>query len=1002
MDSARYRISIRRTTGLVLVLGLAFALSAGAQENGSIRGVVFDRDFEQPIPGASVTLVETGQKVDGSEQGNYLLTDIAPGTYTLVVAKEGYVRYFKPGFEVRAGQQRDLDVYLSGEFVELEEFIVQDSLQLAGGSEAALLELRFDSPALLDSVGADLISRAGASDAGDALRLVAGASVADGKSAVIRGLPDRFVSTQLNQVRLPSSDDQKRVVRLDQFPSAVIESVQVSKTFTPDQQGDASGGGVNIKTKGIPSDPLFFRLKSQVGFNSQVTGRDDFLSYKGGGLRLLGEDGGGRDQQLENLGANWTGAAGVSETEAPIDHKWSLSAGGNHDLDRDLKIGGMVNAFYERDSSYDDSGVDNSLWVESPGAPLTPQASQGSVQDGDFRTSLLDITRASQSVQLGLLASVGIEAENHKLGATYFFSRTAEDEATLAEDTRAKEFFFPGFDPNDPTSPGHSDPDAAPYLRLETLEYTERSTASLQIRGDHRFEFASFDLGNAFKFKAPELDWTLAFSSAELDQPDKRQFGAAWFPGREPFPGLVIAAQHRSFKPAANFNLGNLQRIYKTIEEESDQISVNLRLPFEQWSGLDGYLKFGLFRDKVDRSFDQDSFSNFGDASAAFDGDFDQFWSAVFPSENHPITESLLDVDYEGLQKISAQYLMLDLPLLPELKVVGGVRFESTKLGIVNDPEADATWFPAGSLAQTRLNPGDADVNFEQEDLLPYIGLEWRPIDDFIVRAAYNETVARQTFREITPILQQEFSGGDIFIGNPELQMASVTNYDLRLDWTPYSGGLLSASFFHKDLENPIEFVQRIASAFNFTTPVNYPEGQLTGFEFEVRQDLGHFHDMFEGLSIGANATLIDAEVTLPDDEVAAFNSPSVLVPTTRRDMTNTPESLLNLYLTYDLAKFGTQLGLFYTAQGDTLVAGAGVADGNFVPSIYQTGFGTLNFSFSQKLGEHFKLEFKAKNLTNPKLRRVYRAAVAGGDTTETSTRRGVDLSLSLGAEFRF
>jgi len=112
------------------------------------------------------------------------------------------------------------------------------------------------------------------------LTLVSGASIQDGKFAVIRGLPDRYVSSQMNGVRLPSADEDKRAVELDQFPSAVIESLQVSKTFTPDQQGDASGGAVNVRLKGIP-DENSLTFKHQYSYNTQVTGRHDFLTYKG-------------------------------------------------------------------------------------------------------------------------------------------------------------------------------------------------------------------------------------------------------------------------------------------------------------------------------------------------------------------------------------------------------------------------------------------------------------------------------------------------------------------------------------------------------------------------------------------------------------------------------------------------------------------------------------------------------------------------------------------------
>jgi len=367
-----------RTLGWLVLALLLPARAAGSAQGqaGSIRGVVYDKDFDAPLPAAQVLIVETGQKVETSDRGNYLLGEVPPGKYTLVFSKEGYVRQVRADVVVGAGQLSEVDVYLSGEFTEMDEFVVQDILQAGGGTEAALLQLRFESPALMDSISSDLMSRAGASDAAAALRLVSGASLQDGKSAVIRGLPDRYVSTQMNGVRLPTADEDKRAVELDQFPATVIESIQVSKTFTPDQQGDASGGAVNVVLKGIPEETAVF-FKGQLGYNSQVTGRDDFLTYEGGGVGAWGLDDGGRDIQFENLGRSWDGAVGVSEGDAPIDSKWSLGAGGKHVLDNGVKIGGSINLFYERDSSFFDNGLEDNWWVETPGEGMSPQTFQG-------------------------------------------------------------------------------------------------------------------------------------------------------------------------------------------------------------------------------------------------------------------------------------------------------------------------------------------------------------------------------------------------------------------------------------------------------------------------------------------------------------------------------------------------------------------------------------------------------------------------------------------------
>jgi hypothetical protein len=157
-----------------------------------------------------------------------------------------------------------------------------------------------------------------------------------------------------------------------------------------------------------------------------------------------------------------------------------------------------------------------------------------------------------------------------------------------------------------------------------------------------------------------------------------------------------------------------------------------------------------------------------------------------------------------------------------------------------------------------------------------------------------------------------------------------------------------------------------------------------------------------ENLSAGANATLIDSEVTLSQEEQDALSLPNIQAPQSHRKMTAAPEYLLNFYLTYEILPTGTQAALFYTHQGDTLITGAGQADGNFVPSVFAEDFGTLNFSLSQRLGEYFNLNFQAKNLTNPKIQQVYRSRYIGADVTRSSFRTGIEFSMSLSAEVRF
>ncbi|HEX6813956.1 MAG TPA: carboxypeptidase regulatory-like domain-containing protein, partial [Planctomycetota bacterium] len=342
-----------------LAAAMAFAPAVAAQQDGSLRGVAFDKDFGAPLAGAVVDIVELALRATTDDQGQFVFAKVPPGRYTLVVAKEGYLRQVRADLLVAAGQLAEVRVELAGDFTDMEEFIVQEVLQVGADTESALLELRFDSASFLDSISSDLMKRAGAGDAAAALRLVAGASVQDGKSAVIRGLPDRYVSSQMNGVRLPTADEDKRAVELDQFPSEVIDNLKVSKTFTPDQQGDASGGAVDVALKGVPHEPAFVRWKVATSHDSQVTGRSNFLTYQGGGVHAFGKT--GRERSVQPLGENWDGAVGVTRAEAPLEYELGVSAGGFFDIGNGWRAGGLVSVFYERDSSYYDGGKDDSL-----------------------------------------------------------------------------------------------------------------------------------------------------------------------------------------------------------------------------------------------------------------------------------------------------------------------------------------------------------------------------------------------------------------------------------------------------------------------------------------------------------------------------------------------------------------------------------------------------------------------------------------------------------------
>jgi hypothetical protein len=142
---------------------LADVAGAATQQAGSIRGIVVDQDFDTPIAGATVTIAETGQRVGTTEDGHYVFKQVLPGRYTLVFAREGYGQQVRADVVVAENRLTDVDAALVGEFTDLEEYVVEDVLAFGAGTESALLQLRFENPALLDSIGADFMGRAASS-----------------------------------------------------------------------------------------------------------------------------------------------------------------------------------------------------------------------------------------------------------------------------------------------------------------------------------------------------------------------------------------------------------------------------------------------------------------------------------------------------------------------------------------------------------------------------------------------------------------------------------------------------------------------------------------------------------------------------------------------------------------------------------------------------------------------------------------------------------------------
>jgi outer membrane receptor protein involved in Fe transport len=248
------------------------------------------------------------------------------------------------------------------------------------------------------------------------------------------------------------------------------------------------------------------------------------------------------------------------------------------------------------------------------------------------------------------------------------------------------------------------------------------------------------------------------------------------------------------------------------------------------------------------------------------------------------------------------------------------------------------------------------------------------------------------------PVEFKESAASDTYFGNPYLEMSDIDNYDVRAEFMPAAGQLFSVSYFYKELKNPIDVrsFRGYIEGESFITPVNYPEGEISGFEFEARQDMGVWWQYARGLTLGFNSTLMDSQVTRPKDEyeqVKEFGGDS-----TRR-MAGQPDYIIGTYAMYDIEDWGTGFGLFFNRVGDLLSVGDSVDGDEYTPCIYQQPLEQLDFTFSQKFYERWTLGFKIKNLLNPKVSSEYR--MENGKSIERSSYRvGREYSVALSCEW--
>ena len=448
------------------------------------------------------------------------------------------------------------------------------------------------------------------------------------------------------------------------------------------------------------------------------------------------------------------------------------------------------------------------------------------------------------------------------------------------------------------------------------LEWVERDFFSQQFSGIH--ELYLFD-------ESHTLDWNLAYSRTERDEPDRRQY-------RYINDQLALSA---------------FERRWSNLEEESYDAVVNYTMPINWSNNL--YTEFkvgGLYSDKTREvelyRFGIRAGSRFDELDFSIDADLEETLSynnAAIDGWRLGVNTTTTD-SYDADETYTAGYIAANTEIGESWTLALGARYEDFEqdLSYPNDPEA-------GSV-------------LEQDDIYPSASLTYRLGEDWQFRASYSETVSYPGLIERAESLVFDPNTDDPIFGNPNLVVSEIDNYDLRVEYYFSSDESISLAYFQKDIENPIERGVPDASgsaANNGITFRNNESADLEGLELDAYKVM--FDDGSHSVFLAGNITYIDSEVELNEDSIRLEGTDSI-----GRQLQGQSEWLGNLQIGYDHYPTEQKLTLLVNYFDDQIFR---VTRGENVGPELLAGRTLVDLNYEKLWGEALTFRLQIKNLTN-------------------------------------
>ncbi len=894
---------------LSLLLILYGSNIINAQSSGRIRGKITDKTTEEALPGANVLLEGTTLGDAASYDGSYLIRNIPPGDYNLIVKYLGYKDQKIP-VTVKPGMTMEVNVKL--EYVALETGEVVITAQAGGQVEAINQQLSANT--IKNVVSSDRIRDIPDVNAAESVARLPGISIirsgGEGQKVTIRGLSPQYNVMMMNGVRLQSTDRDNRSVDLNMIAPNILSGIEVTKVLTADMDADAVGGTVNLRISKA-REGFHSNFSVQNGYAS-LANKNPFGNYRVTGLitnRFLDDKLGvqlsgyidkyNRNSDVLTAGYSINEEAIIIGGLIPVD----LASVTISDVVRDRKrFGGSLVLDYQLSNGSlilnNFIGSLNEHQIEQQNYFSTDYDWRGFAAEREFTNTI--IGNALQG-----------EFEFYNVNMDFSLSNSITKQRNpgdLRLDIRTRSGGVQGW-----TSSVTNQKSMTPSTFLNSVTVLEKdkivtNTSTLIRDVDESAQSAILN------FKIP---FTITnFLSANIKLGGKYEHNSR---------------NNDETQWYIDTDRGGLAGNFNTLLRDSIWTDLGIQ---KQDNGLRAILF-------ADPDYDVGDFlsGNEGISGSVFYNkvsiwkmhhmeDLAKQYGYYLPS---PLESTQYDYNY--IRNFWAGYIMSEINLGKYLTLLTGIRYEWFGFNY----EADSTYVFGRLTTPGEYYYDHKKVRWDSTkdgNWFPQVLLRIKPTNWLDIRIASTKSIIYPDYRAVSPYLYVDtYSDPTLSLGNPYLKPAITQNYDIYASIYENHIGLFTAGFFYKEIDNlivPIRYYTKDASKINYRyklSPVVYTAintwtnlketSYVRGIELDWQTHFWYLPSFLHGLVFNINYTHINSVTRYPYFKSVAIGTGPfkkyTYIDTTRTGrLVNQPNDILNLTLGIDIGDFSARLSFLY------------------------------------------------------------------------------------------